>query len=195
MMAITTVTFDNKENLNTDPDIPRINKVTDDDINQLKNVTNINANLLGDLDDLNTTDKDSIVDSINEIVDKSEYSSEEKIVGIWVDGKPVYRRTIVLTDTQYYALQSSYDITSFNIDTVVKLDSIFSYTSNEKYHRNPYYISSTDFCQVFERNGYIQMRLGSLNGTFNYFIHTLEYTKTTDTNEKFYLAFESLLGN
>lgn len=35
-MALNLVTFDDKKNLNTNPDIPRINKVIDEDINELK---------------------------------------------------------------------------------------------------------------------------------------------------------------
>lgn len=39
-MALNLVTFEDKQNLNTKPEIARINKVTDDDINQLKNAIN-----------------------------------------------------------------------------------------------------------------------------------------------------------
>ena len=66
-MAIQLVTFDNKVNLNTEQDVPRINKVIDDDMNQLKDVANTNANDIGDLENLNTTDKTSIVNAINEL--------------------------------------------------------------------------------------------------------------------------------
>lgn len=39
-MALNLVTFDDKKNLNNNPEIPRINKVIDDDINQLKKAIN-----------------------------------------------------------------------------------------------------------------------------------------------------------
>lgn len=39
-MALNLVTFQDKENLNTEQDVPRINKVVDDDINQLKSAIN-----------------------------------------------------------------------------------------------------------------------------------------------------------
>ena len=67
-MAIKTVTFDDKQNLNTNSGIARINKVIDDDINQLKDVANTNANNIGNLENLNTTDKSSLVNAINELV-------------------------------------------------------------------------------------------------------------------------------
>lgn len=66
-MAIKTVTFEDKHNLNANPNVARINKVTDDDMNQLKNVANTNANNVGDLSTLNTTDKTSLVNAINEV--------------------------------------------------------------------------------------------------------------------------------
>lgn len=67
-MAIKTVTFDDKSNMSTNPDIPRINKVIDDDINQLKDVANTNATNIGDANNLSTSDKSSLVNSINELL-------------------------------------------------------------------------------------------------------------------------------
>ena len=62
-MAIKIVTFEDKQNLTTNENIPRINKVTDDDINQLKDVANTNANGIGDLSLL--LDFASLVEAIN----------------------------------------------------------------------------------------------------------------------------------
>ena len=46
---------------------------------------------IGDLNTLNTTNKSSIVGAINEVYQNNVYSSDEKIVGKWIDGKPLYR--------------------------------------------------------------------------------------------------------
>lgn len=67
-MAIELVQFEDKQNINEKPELPRINKVIDDDMNQLKNVANTNANNVGNLENLNTTDKSSLVNAINELV-------------------------------------------------------------------------------------------------------------------------------
>lgn len=64
-MAIELVTFQDKENIDTKPELPRINKVTDDDMNELKNVTNKNANGIGDLSLL--LDFPSLVEAINSL--------------------------------------------------------------------------------------------------------------------------------
>ena len=45
----------------------RINKVIDEDINEIKQVVNENDDKVGELNDLNTTEKSSIVNAINEI--------------------------------------------------------------------------------------------------------------------------------
>lgn len=64
-MAIKLVTFQDKANLNTNPQIPEINKVIDSNMNELKGVANTNANNIGNLENLNTTDKESLVEAIN----------------------------------------------------------------------------------------------------------------------------------
>ena len=77
-MALKLVTFDDKKNLNNNPEIARINKVIDDDMNQLKDIANTNANNVGDLADLKTTDVSSVVNAINEVFDISHYIIEKK---------------------------------------------------------------------------------------------------------------------
>lgn len=70
-MAIQTITYSDKQAMGTQPSIPDENKVTDSDMNEIKNVVNENANIL---EESNT------------------YSTTEKVVGTWIDGKPIYRK-------------------------------------------------------------------------------------------------------
>lgn len=65
-MAITTINWDNKSDINT-TSTPAINKVAAADMNEIKSVVNTNANLQGDLANLNTTDKSSLVGAVNEV--------------------------------------------------------------------------------------------------------------------------------
>ena len=67
-MAIKLVQFQDKANINANPDLPEINKVIDSNMNELKDVANTNANNVGNLENLNTTDKSSLVNAINELV-------------------------------------------------------------------------------------------------------------------------------
>lgn len=64
-MAIKVVEFQDKINLNTNPQIPEINKVVDSNMNDLKDVANTNANNIGDLESLKATNKETLVNAIN----------------------------------------------------------------------------------------------------------------------------------
>lgn len=65
------ITYEDKQNLNTNESILKINKVTDNDMNEIKQVVNENDDKVGELNYLNTTDKTSIVNAINEIMPNS----------------------------------------------------------------------------------------------------------------------------
>ena len=89
-MAIKLVQFEDKENIDTNPDLPRINKVTDDDVNELKDVSNANANNAGDLANLNTSNKNSLVEAINELSYNMITNGNPVKTGIKIDGKEEY---------------------------------------------------------------------------------------------------------
>lgn len=95
-MAINTITYANKSAIYTNSSIPDANKVNDSDMNEIKTVVNDNANLMGDLSTLNTTNKSTIVGSINEINtnlnNSTTYSTSEKTIGTWINGKTIYRK-------------------------------------------------------------------------------------------------------
>ena len=65
------ITYLDKQAMGTQPTIPEVNKVTDSDMNEIKYAVNENANIL---EESNT------------------YSTTEKVVGTWIDGKPIYRK-------------------------------------------------------------------------------------------------------
>ena len=56
-------------------------------------VSNLNTSI-GDLNTLNTTNKSSIVGAINDVYQNNVYSTDETVVGKWIDGKPIYRKVI-----------------------------------------------------------------------------------------------------
>lgn len=57
------------------------------------NVDTLNTNV-GDLSTLNTTEKSNLVGAINEVYQNNVYSTDETVVGKWIDGKPIYRKVI-----------------------------------------------------------------------------------------------------
>ena len=100
------ITFEDKVALNVNSDIADINKVNASDLNEIKNVVNENddnttnnSNAIGTLSSLNTTNKDNLVGAINEVYKNNIFSSNETIIGKWIDGKPLYRKTITFTST------------------------------------------------------------------------------------------------
>lgn len=88
------ITYENKAALNINSDIADINKVNASDLNEIKNVVNTNDDNMGLLSNLNTTNKGSVVNAINEVNNKFNYSTEEQVVGKWIDNKPLYRKVL-----------------------------------------------------------------------------------------------------
>ena len=70
-MAIVQINYDTKSDINTTA-TPSQNKVSAADMNEIKSVVNTNATLLGDLTNLDTTDKTSVVNAVNEVITNSE---------------------------------------------------------------------------------------------------------------------------
>lgn len=62
-----TISYTDKSALNVNQDIADINKCNYSDMNEIKTVVNANASECGNASSLNTTDKDSLVDAINEV--------------------------------------------------------------------------------------------------------------------------------
>lgn len=59
--------YTNKSALNQNSSIADINKCNATDMNEIKTVVNANASECGNASDLNTTDKTSIVNGVNEV--------------------------------------------------------------------------------------------------------------------------------
>lgn len=73
-MAVQTITYDDKQYLNQNANIPATNKVQDTDMNEIKSVVNNNA---------------------QELTNIGIYSTTEINTGkTWIDGKPIYRKVI-----------------------------------------------------------------------------------------------------
>lgn len=92
------ITYEKKVALNVNSDVADINKCNASDLNEIKEVVNNNDDNIGDLTQLNTTNKGSIVNSINEVITNTKvsiakittngegsYTSQENVTGIWVN--------------------------------------------------------------------------------------------------------------
>ena len=180
------ITYENKVALNVNSDIADINKVNASDLNEIKNVVNKNddnttnnSNAIGTLSSLNTTNKDNLVGAINEVNNKFNYSTEEQVIGTWINGKPLYRKVL---NVGTVAEQKSY--ITHNIANLGKLVNLYgtcnrndnvqqiipgNYTNWEIYL---YDVSSTEVTIFFSDNQW--------NRNPNDIVVIMEYTKTTD---------------
>lgn len=113
------------------------------------------------------------------------YSTSERMLGCWVDGKPVYQKTIVLNSSVIND-EVHTDVTSLNIDRCVGIFGVYSRKAsggyNFTYAFNTY--ESNAYCswaRYYDSQKEIthKIYLGSGEAT-DYQAITIRYTKTTD---------------
>ena len=139
--------------------------------------------------DLNTLEIEGEVFNIaggggtNLIVDAQIYSLEEKQVGVWTDGKPIYQKTVISTTTPS---QNTWTTIQLDLPTDAVVTKYEAY-----YRRSP---NRTDFIPQYNPTGSNEWLFGALsNNNFVYKVGspyvanfletyiTVWYTKTTDT--------------
>lgn len=109
------------------------------------------------------------------IIPQHEYSTEEKVVGTWADGKPIYEITIDLGE---WTLNSSlnYDATHLNIDEVIFIDASWHQTNQPSYRGTISTTSGIDNRCLFFDGTYIK----GASSSFTHRYITIQYTKTID---------------
>lgn len=137
---------------------------------------------------LQTTDQ-TVVGAINEVAEKAAtvYSTTEQTIGRWVDGKPLYRKTFVVT-TPGSGTSTEIDTSGLNIDTLVYIFGMFnSGTGTGSFEAPIPYVEPYDLqnssINVFylHDDSKIYVRKSSANMALASFHLTVDYTKTTDT--------------
>lgn len=135
-----------------------------------------------------------ITDKINEIVDKVNqsspqtefpyYSTNEHIVATWIDGSPVYEKTVV-HEFATYGSNISVNIPANHVDLIISVNIVYNKTKNGIYIVEPswdsgsgehqFYINSitdTDIVTNFS------IKEGAFNTWGKYAYITIRYTKT-----------------
>lgn len=110
--------------------------------------------------------------------DLHEYSTEEKVIGKWIDGKPIYEKVI----NSGYLLNSgtiSIDVSSLNIDSFIQLRGM-TFTDDKTQFR-PITLGTSDnnAIRIDFSNNNIRIITWSNWSAYNSFI-VIQYTKTTD---------------
>lgn len=125
-----------------------------------------------------------------QIEDLYEYSTEEKVVGTWIDGKPIYKKTFDITSGMQNHSQDGltvydYPITSLGIDMPVRLVQSIIHTNTWGFTSTPIHVFGNGgaVCNVSFTKDYIRFTTGNMQniGNENFrLIATILYTKTTD---------------
>lgn len=105
------------------------------------------------------------------------YSAEEREVGVWTDGKPLYEKTINLSGT--FTLNNNewtnlVNLTDYSVDSVISCDMLFSSGNEQGVNDGRVrfsYLSTTKYLRG----------AASTNTTIDNPTLTIRYTKTTDT--------------
>lgn len=148
-------------------------------IRKIESVTATNGNIVDSLNGNSTKDAPSVNAVNNKFNEINTYSTEEKVVGKWIDGKPLYRKTI-----EGIVSKSDENIiigTISNIETVAKkygqglAGNLYWTNLDLKYSED---VGS--IIQIAKADGKI---IAIFTHTFlNFPFHlTIEYTKTTDS--------------
>lgn len=153
------ITFEDKVALNPQPSVANINKVSDADMNEIKS-------------------------SVNTLYDYHTYSSTEQVIGVWEDGKPLYRKVIekqINANTNSTDNLSTFGIINQNVVIIDVGSSYAKYTNDVGGGYAPivYNVSSTDRATAYI-NGSGQLSIQNQNGNQRTYVITLLYTKTTD---------------
>ena len=106
------------------------------------------------------------------------YSTDEQIVGTWIDGKPLYEKTIART----FASDESYTVFTSGIDIAFIQSCFFEYTSGSSRYMSPYYISSASTSNNISLNSDVlsgALNLVNQTRSSKYFVVTVRYIKTS----------------
>ena len=107
------------------------------------------------------------------------YSTNETVIGTWIDGKPLYRKSFNYTVTTGDSIIVA-DLSSLNIDTVCYMYGTFK-DGNSLIESIPFYLHSqytiAPFYKLADKSLRLTVNISNLTGTG---VVIIEYTKTTD---------------
>ena len=150
--------------------------MSDKKISELTSTTSLNDADVFPLVQENETKKINVYNLYNAIKSEiNKYSLNEIKIGTWIDGKPLYRKTITGT----FLSDDSYTNILTNINVVFFKSGIL-YESSTTIRQLEYYNNNNNDFDVVNINHTVKYRAKSSSIQGKNFIFTIEYTKTTD---------------
>lgn len=112
-------------------------------------------------------------------VEANNFSTDEKVIGTWIDGKPLYQKTIDLGIIS----SKEYSIGAGTIDKVISIDGCICNTNNgtEYFVQLPKNNDNIYFKYKGDGDTLVAVAEGSWSSYYEHAYITLKYTKTTDT--------------
>ena len=113
------------------------------------------------------------------IIPQHEYSTEEKVVGTWIDGKPLYEKTVYF-GSGTLSNRASVSFENMNIDKIMLISGTFEDTIDGQLSI-PVLLDGTLHVGFYcNRSGILLTFSGAFNGRISNAYAIIQYTKTTD---------------
>ena len=179
------ITYKDKVSLVENPDIADENKVTAQDMNEIKKVVNENQSLTYDnlpVGSVIDFDGDTVPTGYEEVTDPNNYSLEEQVIGTWIDGKPIYRKSFFISGfPTFTSNKHTFNHNIANFGLCLKIYGVLYDTGNKCYFNLPYTGRGTADVMLYSSSSIIYVEQGPYgNNRLKDFYITIEYTKTKD---------------
>lgn len=120
------------------------------------------------------------IENIEVVDNKNNYSTEEIVVGKWMDGKKLYRKVLTLDISTPEGL--NINVESLNISQITLIRGIFNDNQYNYMFPVPSYADGENrFCLFYNKTDkFVHYEGGTSYGINGKLIIVIEYTKTTD---------------
>lgn len=117
------------------------------------------------------------------------YSLNEQCVGSWINGKPLYEKTLEVTTPDKIGIAQVTSLTDLNIDNVINYTGAFCYQDNRWTQLANATVSNdvTTYIVFYIRDNSLYINFNVDNYRNKPACITIQYTKTTDTENSFTL--------
>ena len=124
----------------------------------------------------------------NELLTTNDYDLEEKVIGTWIDGKPLYRRGFKGVAGQGTNTVGSFEVANLldvSIDNMTNIYGMLHVVNTDSFQPISVYNSGNGYVGIWYRgdSGFLYLRLGNQFNSYkdNEYSIFIEYTKTTDS--------------
>lgn len=151
--------------------------VTDDSANGKTEVAGegLNAESINDIAEANSTVPAVVIGDANN------YSTSEKVIGKWIDGKPLYQKTYINNTGTITDEESTIQVASV---TNLNITNVYGYCSFGNSRNNVaqigFYRTTSNYVVSSAVSGYLVLRIAGSHFANSEYAITIQYTKTTD---------------